>query len=109
VRDGRGGVDPERLEDFLDALDGIPLDIQGLMAVAPLSSVPGSYAGNSEEKDIDREFSRLEEFFTLARANHPYLRYLSAGMSGDYQHALLHGATHIRIGSQILGSRDPHH
>jgi len=33
---------------------------------------------------------------------------LSAGMSGDYEAAISHGATHVRVGSSILGSRSPH-
>jgi len=37
----------------------------------------------------------------------PTANYLSAGMSGDYQTAILHGATHLRIGSSILGKRIP--
>jgi uncharacterized pyridoxal phosphate-containing UPF0001 family protein len=35
----------------------------------------------------------------------PQSPYLSAGMSGDYMIALEHGATHIRVGSKILGQR----
>jgi uncharacterized pyridoxal phosphate-containing UPF0001 family protein len=37
--------------------------------------------------------------------NFPEAKYLSAGMSGDFEVAIAYGATHIRIGSQILGSR----
>ena len=102
-RNGRGGVDPIQLNDFIEAVNALPLDLQGLMAVAPLASALGS------EAQIDNEFARLEEIYLNAKQRYPRLRYLSAGMSGDYRFALAHGATHIRIGSQILGSRHlPH-
>jgi uncharacterized pyridoxal phosphate-containing UPF0001 family protein len=39
------------------------------------------------------------------RRDFPEAKYLSAGMSGDFEVAIAYGATHIRIGSQILGSR----
>jgi uncharacterized pyridoxal phosphate-containing UPF0001 family protein len=35
----------------------------------------------------------------------PKARYISSGMSGDYQIAMEYGATHIRVGSSILGER----
>jgi uncharacterized pyridoxal phosphate-containing UPF0001 family protein len=38
-------------------------------------------------------------------ADFPKANKLSAGMSGDFKEAIAYGATHIRIGSQILGSR----
>jgi uncharacterized pyridoxal phosphate-containing UPF0001 family protein len=41
-------------------------------------------------------------------ARFPEANSLSAGMSGDYQLAISHGATHVRVGSSILGSRSPH-
>ncbi|NBU94130.1 MAG: YggS family pyridoxal phosphate-dependent enzyme, partial [Actinobacteria bacterium] len=37
----------------------------------------------------------------------PEAKYLSAGMSGDYESAIAYGATHLRIGSSILGNRQP--
>ena len=42
------------------------------------------------------------------RAEHPTATMLSAGMSGDLEQAVAHGATHLRVGTAILGSRPPH-
>ena len=65
----------------------------GLMAVAPLNEDPNT------------AFSRLAEIKAVTSAEFPKIKYLSAGMSNDYQAAIAHGATHIRVGSSILGSR----
>jgi uncharacterized pyridoxal phosphate-containing UPF0001 family protein len=65
----------------------------GLMAVAPVSGDP------------DKAFSELNSIFKASQNSYPFLKYLSAGMSTDYLPAIKHGATHIRLGSAILGSR----
>lgn len=70
------------------------LKLQGLMAVAPLGEAP------------DTAYLRLAKLHQDFKASYPDSPYLSAGMSGDFQSAISHGATHIRIGSQILGSRN---
>jgi uncharacterized pyridoxal phosphate-containing UPF0001 family protein len=64
------------------------------MAVAPLDEAP------------DSAFERLAKIHGDFMLKYPNSPYLSAGMSGDFQSAITHGATHIRIGSQILGSRN---
>ena len=63
------------------------------MAVAPLG------------QDPQEAFELLQRHFRELSARYPGFLLLSAGMSGDYQAALLAGATHLRIGSSILGSR----
>ena len=63
------------------------------MGVAPLGVAP------------ERAFARLAEIFAELRAEFPSLQILSAGMSGDFIEAIIAGATHLRIGSSILGSR----
>ena len=67
--------------------------LQGLMAVAPLGIDPSD------------AFSKLSAIHKAFMADFPKANKLSAGMSGDYKEAIAHGATHIRIGSSILGSR----
>ena len=68
----------------------------GLMAVGPLGIDPD--IAFAELAQINQGF--IEKF--------PTAKYLSAGMSGDFEAAIKHGATHIRVGSSILGSRSPH-
>ena len=90
----RGGADINDLHEIADAiLNTQNLKLQGLMAVAPLGEAP------------DSAFERLAKIHQNFRAKYPNSPYLSAGMSGDYESAIAHGATHVRIGSSILGSR----
>ena len=69
------------------------LNVRGLMAVAPLDEEPAT------------AFRRLKELSDQIVKVHPGAREISAGMSNDFEAAISQGATHIRIGSQILGVR----
>jgi pyridoxal phosphate enzyme (YggS family) len=91
---GRGGVNPEQILDFLAEVTTLPnLKVRGLMAVAPL-----------EEPPLEA-FKRLKALSEMVIKTHPNAREISAGMSNDFEAAISQGATHIRIGSQILGVR----
>jgi pyridoxal phosphate enzyme (YggS family) len=70
--------------------------LAGLMSVPPLGLDPDQ--GFAQLAAIHNEFVK---FF-------PAAKFLSAGMSGDYETAISHGATHVRVGSSILGSRSGH-
>jgi pyridoxal phosphate enzyme (YggS family) len=92
----RGGVVADRLRALCDEVAGTEgLRLLGLMAVAPLGSDP------------DDAFARLQEMGETVRADHPGASALSAGMSGDLEQAVRHGATHLRVGAAILGERPP--
>lgn len=71
------------------------LSLRGLMAVAPLGADPGAAFG---------ELARMAE---VVRRDHPAATWISAGMSADLEAAVGAGATHLRVGSAILGSRPP--
>lgn len=91
---GRAGADPEALETLAQAVEAQPaLRLGGLMAVAPLG------------EDPDRAFARLAGVHQEFVARHPPAAVLSAGMSGDLEAAVRNGATHVRVGSAILGPR----
>ncbi len=91
---GRGGISPEGLSPLAELVLLEPsLRLEGLMAVAPLGEHPES------------AFSRLARIHSVFRQQFPHAGSLSAGMSGDFEVAIEHGATHVRIGSSILGSR----
>jgi PLP dependent protein len=93
-RGSRAGVAPDQLASLVEqvlAADGLRL--RGLMAVAPLGADP------------DRAFGRLAGLADRVRAQAPQATWLSAGMSGDLEHAIRHGATHVRVGSAVLGNR----
>jgi pyridoxal phosphate enzyme (YggS family) len=94
VPESRGGVDPVNLVELANGITQFAnLNLMGLMAVAPL------------EENTDQAFSRLAQIHSNFKESFPNAKYLSAGMSGDYESAILHGATHLRIGSSILGNR----
>jgi pyridoxal phosphate enzyme (YggS family) len=90
----RAGADPATLGDLADAVVATDhLRLRGLMAVAPLGEDPA------------RAFARLADVRDVFVAAHPSATVLSAGMSGDLEHAIAHGATHVRVGSAVLGPR----
>ena len=92
--EGRGGVSEQKLYELAKEIEKSTTHrLQGLMAVAPLGVDPTV------------AFSKLSAIHKAFMADFPKANKLSAGMSGDFKEAIAHGATHIRIGSQILGSR----
>ncbi|MFX4285069.1 YggS family pyridoxal phosphate-dependent enzyme [Janibacter sp. G349] len=93
---GRGGADPADVPALADAIASSSLRLGGLMAVAPLGADP------------DPAFARLAELSEALRADHPEATWVSAGMSGDLESAVRHGATHLRVGTAILGERPSH-
>jgi PLP dependent protein len=88
---GAGAGDLERLADSIASADG--LDLRGLMAIAPLAADPAE------------AFERLAELSHRLRRSHRGATWISAGMSGDLEAAVIHGATHVRVGSAVLGAR----
>ena len=91
---GRAGVDPADLLQLADQVVSTPhLKLRGLMAVAPLGEQPST------------AFARLAQIRARFLAEHPEAAWLSAGMSGDLEEAIAAGATHVRVGGAILGSR----
>lgn len=94
-RPERGGVDPDGLMDLAFAVAASQhLRLKGLMAVAPLDGSP------------EGPFARLQELSTEVTGRWPQAGWISAGMSGDLESAIAHGATHVRLGGAILGTRD---
>ena len=92
----RGGADPADVPALADAIAGSSLRLGGLMAVAPLGGDP------------DAAFALLARLHEALVAYHPSAWMLSAGMSGDLESAVRHGATHLRVGTAILGTRASH-
>jgi PLP dependent protein len=95
---GRGGAAPGDVPAVADAIAAAPgLRIDGLMTVAPLAGV---YAGRP-----GTAFDRLMEISTSVRESHPAATMVSAGMSSDLEEAVSAGATHVRVGTAVLGVR----
>jgi uncharacterized pyridoxal phosphate-containing UPF0001 family protein len=118
LADAVGAVDRPRLDVFVQvSLDGDPdrggvvaadvpalaeviagraqLRLRGVMAVAPMDADP------------DAAFADLAEVAARLRADHPEADAISAGMSADLEAAVRHGATHVRVGTALLGRRPP--
>ena len=90
----RAGAAPDDVPALAAAVEAAEhLRLRGLMAVAPLGEDPAA------------AFDRLARVRERLLADHPHADRLSAGMSGDLEQAVAAGATHVRVGSAILGSR----
>lgn len=97
-RGERGGVGTGGIEELAGLVAGAPgLRLDGLMTVAPLS---GEYAGREQAA-----FERLMDLSTDLRSAHPAANMVSAGMSADLEQAVAAGATHVRVGTAVLGVR----
>jgi len=93
---GRGGIPPDGVAELADSIAATQhLRLRGLMAVAPLGADPAE------------AFAQLATLSSAVRAGHPGATWISAGMSDDLEAAVANGATHLRVGSAILGSRPP--
>jgi pyridoxal phosphate enzyme (YggS family) len=90
----RGGIWPAELRELAQLINQAShLELMGLMSVAPLGEKP------------ELAFARLKEIRVDFLKENPGAQILSAGMSDDLESAILHGATHLRIGSALLGER----
>ena len=90
----RGGLWPTELMALAQQItDSSHLELKGLMSVAPL------------EENPEDAFARLAVIRADFLKVYPQASILSAGMSDDLEAAILHGATHLRIGSALLGER----
>jgi pyridoxal phosphate enzyme (YggS family) len=85
----KAGISPADADQFLETCrEHHGLEISGLMCIPPLGE-PAS-----------------PHFKLLAKiAERNRLRLLSMGMSGDFEEAIAHGATHVRVGTAIFGAR----
>ena len=85
----KSGVSLDQVEVLIQKCKNYNIKIDGLMCLPPENEIP------------DKHFEVLQ---SLAKNNH--LKYLSMGMTNDYDSALKYGATHIRVGTAIFGSRN---
>jgi pyridoxal phosphate enzyme (YggS family) len=93
---GRSGAAPKVVPEVAAAIEAAAsLRLRGVMAVAPLGAPPLP------------AFERLAEVAADLRRDHPAATVVSAGMSGDLEEAIRCGATHVRVGSAVLGPRPP--
>jgi pyridoxal phosphate enzyme (YggS family) len=92
----RGGTTAQETLELAEQVERSGgLRLSGVMGVAPLDQPPAP------------AFEHLAEVARQARAAHPSASMISAGMSDDMVEAIAAGATHVRIGSKVLGFRPP--
>lgn len=90
----RGGVPPDAVPELADRVaDTAGLRLDGLMAVAPRAGDPAA------------AFARLAELAARVQSDHPGAREVSAGMSADLEAAVTAGATVVRVGTALFGTR----
>lgn len=93
---GRGGAPEAQVLDVAAAVASAErLRLGGVMAIAP------------QQMDPDIAFGELDRVASLLRARYPAARMVSAGMSGDLESAVRHGATCVRVGTALFGVRAP--
>jgi len=88
----RGGASQADLAALVEHIDE-PLRLRGVMAVAPLGMEPGA------------AFAMVAGMHDGLRTLRPEATLRCIGMSDDFETAIAHGATHIRVGSALLGHR----
>lgn len=96
----KGGVAPEEVIDFAKEVDKYPsVRLKGLMSVLP----------NVEKDALDAfylQLSKLYDTLKQTRLDNADIRYLSAGMSNDYDVAVKYGANIVRLGRALFGERE---
>lgn len=96
--DAKFGVAPERAEEFVGYVADLrPLALEGLMTVGPLGGDPGA------AREAFRTLRRL--FEKTAPLAGPSFRYLSMGMTDDFETAIAEGSNMVRVGRAIFGER----
>lgn len=96
----KGGVAPSEVIDFAKEVDKYPsVRLKGLMSVLP----------NVEKDALDAfylQLSKLYDTLKQTRLDNADIRYLSAGMSNDYDVAVKYGANIVRLGRALFGERE---
>lgn len=98
--ESKGGIELDKLFEFVDSLkDFEHIRILGLMSVLP----------NLEDKaELEKQYEKLYNLYNLLKQKEQRnldVKYLSAGMTNDYEIALRHGSNMIRLGRKLFGER----
>ena len=94
----KAGIDLIELSDLVTQMQQLPrLQLQGLMCI-PMAT-------RKFETQI-KPFQQLQQELVRLQTHYPHLQQLSMGMSADLEAAIVAGATHIRIGTDLFGARN---
>lgn len=98
--ESKSGISPDELYETVDKIAVLPgIRVKGLMAIPPICE-------NNEQ--ISEYFEKMHKLFIDIRdkkADNVDILYLSMGMSGDFEEAILHGANIVRVGTALFGQR----
>ncbi|MGP4040381.1 YggS family pyridoxal phosphate-dependent enzyme [Gracilibacillus sp. D59] len=96
--ESKHGLQPDNVVEFVDTLQNYPnIRVVGLMTMAP------HVEDESVLREVFKSLRQLRDSIQEKEWGHAPCQYLSMGMSNDYQLAIEEGATHIRIGSSLVG------
>lgn len=96
----KGGVCPEQTLDFISKMQEYPhIRVEGIMSVLP--NLDDTLALHKLYEKLERIYNDAKD----AKMPHTDIKYLSAGMSNDYQIALEHGSNMLRLGRVLFGER----
>jgi len=96
----KAGLKPEEVSDFLDSIGDYPhVQVQGFMTIGAVD------ASAAETRGFFRQLRVLRDSLQAKKISGVDLRELSMGMSGDFEMAVEEGATFVRVGRQIFGTR----
>ncbi|MCB7479683.1 YggS family pyridoxal phosphate-dependent enzyme [Christiangramia sediminis] len=98
--DSKFGIDAAEAEEILNS------EAYSKMKHVNITGLMGMATFTDDKEQVRSEFKYLKSVFDKFREQHPQLKELSMGMSGDYQIAVECGSTMVRIGSSIFGERN---
>lgn len=93
----KSGVSPAEVEETVTWLEGLGLEVRGLMAIPPIPDRP---------EDSRQHFATLRRLRDGLIGTHPAVTELSMGMTDDFEVAIEEGASIIRVGRAIFGPRN---
>ncbi|TRO66989.1 YggS family pyridoxal phosphate-dependent enzyme [Christiangramia sabulilitoris] len=98
--DSKFGISAEEAKEILKS------EAYGKMENVRVIGLMGMATFTDDQEQVSSEFKYLKSVFDDFKKQFPDLTELSMGMSGDYQIAVKHGSTMVRIGSSIFGARN---
>ena len=95
--ESKSGLYPEEVDSFLEQLaDCRRIHLSGFMTVAPYTD---------DRVYLRKLFAQARALYDKKKKEFPEIRYLSMGMSNDYEDAILEGSNMVRVGTAIFGHR----
>ncbi|WKE66178.1 YggS family pyridoxal phosphate-dependent enzyme [Gallaecimonas kandeliae] len=93
----KSGLAPEEVETLAALVASLPhLELRGLMAIPKATD---------DQEEQHRQFAAMKALFDRLKEKHPQIDTLSMGMSGDLEAAIMEGATMVRLGTALFGTR----